>query len=182
MVMRSHRSPIRSALRLLVAWGLVGLPSAGCLVDVSLSDSRLVCSDGECPDGFSCVDGRCVRDGEGVAPDAAQAEPDAAPPPPDAPPPADGAPEPDAPLLLTCEEQYGGAPGFALCVEEPDSCEFFLEFDPGTPCAEHCPDIGAGECLTAFNADPADPCARQEETGCDGVNVSQICVCSRLVF
>ncbi|HTE55360.1 MAG TPA: hypothetical protein VK698_31115 [Kofleriaceae bacterium] len=178
--------PLVRTLRLVAL--AAGLVLAGCFVDVSLSDSRLVCSDGDCPRGFECVEERCVPDGQGGA-DAGDPAADASDGPivADGAPPADGAalPDaapPDAAPLLSCDEQYGGAPAYDLCSEQADSCEFFLLVDPATPCSAHCAAIGGGACITAFNADNTDPtlaCDRQKETGCDGANVSQICVCSR---
>ena len=155
------------------------LALAGCVVDVSLGDSSLLCSNGRCPSGYACVEDRCVPVGE-VAADAGElADASAA----DAAPVADAGASPDgAPpdaAPLTCDEQYGGAGGYELCDEQPGSCELFLLVDPSAPCSQHCADIGGGACLTAFNADPADPCARQEETGCDAPNSSEICVCTR---
>jgi hypothetical protein len=160
------------------------LALAGCIVDVSLGDARLLCTEGRCPSGYACVEDRCVPDDQAAADagdgaDPADASPaDAAPTDggPDGASP-DGAPPDAAPL--TCDEQYGGAGGYQLCDEQPDSCELFLLIDPSAPCSQHCADVGGGACLTAFNADPADTCARQEETGCDAPNSSEICVCAR---
>lgn len=167
------------ALRLVALLSALA-PGVGCVVDVDLGGSRPLCSEGRCPSGYVCVQDRCAPEGaaadagDGADPaDASAADsstaPDGAPP--------DGAPPDAAPL--TCDEQYGGAGGYQLCDEEPASCEFFLLVDPSAPCSQHCADVGGGACLTAFNADPADPCARQEETGCDAANSSEICVCAR---
>jgi len=165
-------------LALAAALAATATIAIGCFVDVDLSEARLTCSDGRCPSGFECVDGRCLPAGQGQVVDAGAEEVDAAPePPPDAPPP--DAPPPDA-KLLTCDEQYGSGPGYQLCNEEPDSCEFAAVTGVGTTCTAHCRDIGGGECITGFDAEPTmDPCGRQEETGCDMMLTGQICVCSR---
>jgi hypothetical protein len=170
--MTPGHSPVRALAALAIAL-------AGCLVDSGLGDSRLVCSDGRCPGGFTCEGGLCRPEGEGAASDASAPVIDAAGPP-DASPP-DGAPLPDA-ALPSCEQQYGAAPSFLLCVEQADSCEFFLATETPQPCAQHCAEIGGGDCIVSFNADNADKmnrCVRQDTTGCDDVNMTQICVCSR---
>jgi hypothetical protein len=174
---RGTSLPLALRLAALAAFALV----VGCIVDVDLGGSRLLCTEGRCPSGYACVQDRCVPDGAAAADAGDGADPadasaaDAAATPDGAPP--DGA-VPDA-APLSCDEQYGGAGGYELCDEQPDSCEFFVLIDPSAPCSQHCADVGGGACLTAFNADPADPCARQEETGCDAANSSEICVCAR---
>ncbi|HWM85962.1 MAG TPA: hypothetical protein VNO33_08995, partial [Kofleriaceae bacterium] len=63
---------------LVMALQLGGLVLAGCFVDVDLGGSRLSCSDGRCPDGFECIDARCVADGQGGANDGGPDQADAA--------------------------------------------------------------------------------------------------------
>ena len=179
---RSRRGSAPAGLASLVmALQLAGLVLAGCFVDVDLGGSRLQCSDGRCPDGFECIDALCVADGQGGANDAGADEADAAPQP-DAAPEPDGAPDgapPDAPLPSACDEQYGRAPGYVLCEEDQDSCQFFLETKVAASCNEHCLNIGGGTCLEAFNADPGAECDLQKPTGCEStINQSQVCVCS----
>jgi hypothetical protein len=180
--MEQGSSPVRQSRQLgwplVVALALVSV--AGCIVDVNLGDARLVCSDGRCPGGFECIEARCIPEGQGEVNDASAEESDAAPI--DAAPPAD-APPADGPVLLTCDEQYGGAPAYELCIEEPGSCEFFLNADPApaASCDDHCLDVGGGDCIDAFDADPAAPCVRAEQTGCqEALDLSKICICSRL--
>jgi hypothetical protein len=170
---KGHSPPF--ARRALAALA-IALSLAGCIVDVDLDGSRLVCTDGRCPSGFDCVGDRCVPTGQG--------ESDASPPidagPPDAGP-ADGAP-PDAAIQASCDDQYGSAPDYVLCAEEPDRCQFFLFTEVAATCDEHCLAIGGGDCLTAHNADSAgkaDPCELQKETSCEAPNSSQVCVCAR---
>jgi hypothetical protein len=155
------------AVELVAMAALVGL--GGCFVDVDLGGSRLSCSDGRCPDGFDCVDDRCVPegsggqpggdgddgdgagdDGDGIDADAApEPEPDAGEPPPDAAPP--DAPPPDAPEEPSaCDEQYGDSPGYQLCAETRESCEFFVNAEVMASCDQHCADSG-GVCLGARN-------------------------------
>jgi hypothetical protein len=126
------------------------------------------------PEGQQTVNDASAQEIDAAPIDAAAAPIDAAPAPIDAAP-------PDAQVLLSCDDQYGLAPGFQLCAQAADSCEFFLFSDTATPCREHCLNVGVGDCITAFDADPGpNACTRQEETGCmELTDASQICVCSR---
>jgi hypothetical protein len=166
--------------------------TAGCVVDVSLEGTRLVCSDGQCPDGFECIDSRCVPLGELLGPDAggrqdASALPDARIEPPDAAPPLDGAapdgappdsaPPPDAPPL-SCSDRYGGVPGFFLCGEQASTCEFFAFSEGSVTCAARC-EPGGGACLAGFAAEPTNACQRIVDIGCNTASPSSICICTR---
>jgi len=164
---------------------LAGL--AGCFVDVDLGGARLSCADGRCPSGFECVAERCVAEGDGGVGDGddagpqvdAGSEPDAAQPAPDAAP--DAAP-PDAPPPSACDLQYGRAPGYQLCEETPETCQFFIDSEVAASCTDHCLAIGGGACVTGHNADPGDPevqCTLIKEYGCEvATNNSQVCTCS----
>jgi hypothetical protein len=163
---------------------LAGL--AGCFVDVDLGGARLSCNDGQCPSGFECVDMRCVEgegggddgDGADAAPqaDADPVDPDAAVTDDAAPP--DAAP-PDAPLPSACDEQYGKTPGYQLCEETPDSCEFFVNTEIPAACSAHCAAFG-GTCLAGRNDVPEDVCSEGgEDLGCDAAkNNTLVCTCS----
>src|SRR5438045_366329 len=49
------------------AYALVALVNGGCLVSTDFGESSFLCTEQPiCPDGYSCVDGRCVQ---GTAPD-----------------------------------------------------------------------------------------------------------------
>ena len=182
---------------LFAALALAGLPA--CFVDVDLGGSRLSCNDGQCPSGFECVDARCVPEGQGVDQDAgggveedAAPEPDedAAPPedaapdddaapPEDAGPPDDAAPPEDAGEPSVCDQQYGDAPGYQLCAEERNTCQFFVATDVPTSCADICLDVGGGTCVTSNDADFGAECVLLEETPCEETRGSQVCTCSR---
>jgi hypothetical protein len=54
----------------------------GCFLDIDFKDTAFLCeTDPTCPDGYSCVDGRCVEGGGGGEPDGGGSvdDPDAAP-------------------------------------------------------------------------------------------------------
>lgn len=161
-----------TSLTLLVSVAATVLVS--CIVDVDWSGARLACTDGRCPDGFECVEERCVP--EGGEPPVADAAVD--PPDPDAEPEpvADAAP-PDAAATNACDEQYGGAVGYQLCEATDGSCQFFVNNRLQVTCEQICRELG-GTCLTAHDGDPVDPCALQAEDGCLTPHGSQICTCS----
>ncbi len=163
---------------------LAGL--AGCFVDVDLGGARLSCNDGQCPSGFECVDQRCVEEGGGDGGDEGDAAPptDAAPPDPDAADPGDDAAPPDAappdaPAPSACDEQYGKTPGYQLCEETPENCEFFVNTEIMAACDAHCAAFG-GTCLAARNDVPDDVCAEGgTDVGCESAaNNSVVCTCS----
>ncbi|HKE18876.1 MAG TPA: hypothetical protein VKB80_28570 [Kofleriaceae bacterium] len=177
------------ALELVALAGLAGCLVAGCFVDVDLGGSRLSCGDGQCPDGFECVEQRCMPAGQGgqdsggsggVQDDAAPAEPDAASPVEDAAPPPD-APPPDAPPPSACDQQYGRSPGYQLCEENDATCTFFVDSGQAASCGQHCADFG-GQCIDAVNntEPPGDVCVPSgDPLGCDAaMNNSLICICS----
>ena len=181
---------------LFAALALAGLPA--CFVDVDLGGARLSCNDGECPSGFECVDARCVAEGQGGAdedagggveedaapePDAGPPDDDAAPddaaPPEDAGQPDDAAPPKDAGKPSVCDEQYGDAPGYELCAEERNTCQFFVSSEVPTSCADVCLNVGGGQCQFSNDADVGAECVLQEQTGCEEARGSQVCTCSR---
>jgi hypothetical protein len=140
---------------------------AGCLLDIDFEGTKFSCEDGQCPAGFSCLESMCVAQSAGgdggPGNDAGGA--DAAPP--------DGGP------LLTCDEQFGEALEYTLCVEEEETCEFFLRTEVGTACVDICPVYGA-ECVNSFDADGAGAeCTRMTEDACMVVHMTQICICTR---
>ena len=155
-----------TGLACMVGVGLVTVATGGCLVDVSFEETRFGCSDGRCPDGFTCQDAVCVP---AEPPD--QGGGDAGP--------ADAAAPPDAATLLACDEQFGAAPGYQLCAEEPTTCEFFNQLDVSTPCTDICATYGAS-CAASYDAEPAAACTREVDgSGCDVLHQTQICVCTR---
>lgn len=140
---------------------------AGCLLDIDFDGTRFSCEDGQCPDGFSCVESMCVAESTGG----------------DGGPGGDGggadAGAPDGGPLLTCDEQFGEALEYMLCAEEADTCEFFLRTEVGTACIDICPIYGS-ECVNSFDADGAGAeCTRMTEDACTVVHQTQICICSR---
>jgi hypothetical protein len=187
--LRHRRAP--ALVGLVVALELAALAGqAGCFVDVDLGGTRLACGDGQCPDGFDCVEQRCVPAGQGSedsggggggaqADAAPRPEPDAAGPLPDAAPPPD-APEPDAPPPSACDQQYGRSPGYQLCEETEATCAFFVETQTPASCGQHCADFG-GFCIDGVNDVPGgDVCAPGgDPVGCDAaMNNTLICICS----
>lgn len=48
----------------------LGVLAGACSIDASYDGTQYTCPDQRCPDGFSCVNGRCVVPGDGGAPDA----------------------------------------------------------------------------------------------------------------
>ena len=149
--------------------GLAGAAAilGGCLLDIDFDGTSFSCEDGECPDGFACIESMCVAQsagedggagGDGGSSDAA---------------PADGGP------LATCDEQFGAAAGYVLCVEAADTCEFFVRTEVATACTDICPEFGS-ECVNSFDADGAGAeCTHVTEDNCTLTHMTQICVCSR---
>ena len=137
---------------------------AGCLLDIDFDGTKFSCEDGNCPDGFSCVEATCVaQSGDGGVGDGGGG--DAAP--------------PDSSVIPTCDEQFGLALEYTLCAEEQGTCEFFLRSEVAAACVDICPIYGA-ECVNSFDADGAGmECVRQTEDACAVVHQTQICICSR---
>jgi hypothetical protein len=152
----------------LVVLHLALLALAGCKVDVDFDNTRFMCADGVCPDGYECVDAVCVvsegGDGDGGAGATDGGDADAMAP------------------LQACLDQFGGAPGYQLCAENVDSCEFFHATGDGTQitCDEVCPVYGA-TCVESYDATAGETqCTRDTaEEGCVVAHSSQICVCTR---
>lgn len=147
---------------LAAAAGLLG----GCLLDIDFDGTKFSCDDGKCPDGFSCVEAMCVAQssggdggpgGDGGSADAGR----------------DGGP------LLSCDEQFGAALQYTLCVEEPTTCEFFVATEVGATCTDICLTYDA-ECVNSFDATGGGTeCTHEIEDGCVVTHQSQICICGR---
>lgn len=138
----------------------------GCLLDIDFDNTRFSCSDGVCPDGFSCVEGTCVassagQDGGGDA--AGQ---------------SDSGPPDGGIATMTCDEQFGAALSYVLCSEQPTTCEFFVHTDVATACADICPLYGA-ECVNSFDATEGTECTHEAEGACTATHTGQICICNR---
>jgi hypothetical protein len=156
---------MRSHLLLVIALVVQG----GCLVDVDFDGTSFACTSGECPDGYACVAERCVlpTDAGGGASDASESSADA------------GSDQADAAVqLATCDEQFSAAPGYVLCVEAADTCEFFHLVDVAVPCDQVCATYGS-TCVTTYNSTPGTECTREEEGPCTTARGSQLCVCAR---
>lgn len=142
--------------------------AAGCLLDIDFDGTRFSCEDGACPAGYSCVQSMCVVESAGGDAGAGA----------DAAGQADAAP-PDASGLATCDEQFGAAPSYTLCLEEAGSCEFFVTQEVATACTDICAQFAA-ECLNSFDATGGGTeCTREVEGACTAAHVSQICICAR---
>lgn len=77
---------------------------------------------------------------------------------------------PPTPSGETCDQAYGAANQFALCSEDPTSCEFFVQ-SQGDTCDEVC----GGRCITGY--DNQGTCGRTDEVGCNAAYTNQICIC-----
>lgn len=89
--------------------------------------------------------------------------------------PADAA---DAQMPLTpCDVTYGAAPGYVLCQEQPDTCEFNATTNGGN-CNEMCGNYG-GVCIGAYDNERGTPCVRLMAEDCMTNRATEICICSR---
>lgn len=157
---------MRAVLLQLALLGLVG-----CKVEVDFDNTRFQCTNGECPEGYECVDAVCVLT-EGPAGDGGADGVDA------------GGAGPDAAIArVACNDQFGAAPGYELCMENADSCEFFHATGDGTQvtCQDVCPMFGGATCVESYDATVGEmQCTR--DTGAEACVVahsSQLCVCTR---
>jgi hypothetical protein len=77
----------------------------------------------------------------------------------------------------TCNELYGMAPDYELCLETPDECHFATVTGGGN-CSTLCGTYG-GTCIDAF--DNSDGCTviRPDTDTCRTNRQTEICVCSR---
>ena len=79
---------------------------------------------------------------------------------------------------MSCDEQYGGATDYQLCVEADDSCSFNTTTAAMMNCTQVCEGLG-GTCLGA-QLNEADLCTANGDTTCDDAgNMDLICTCSR---
>ncbi len=94
--------------------------------------------------------------------------------------PPDASP-PDALVLPACDDTYGQALEYLLCIEDDTTCEFNARTGGGT-CDEMCAQFG-GVCLGAYDnvSDPGAECDRIVASGddCFTPRNTEICVCSR---
>lgn len=77
----------------------------------------------------------------------------------------------------SCDELYGAAPGYVLCMETDDACHFNANTSGGN-CTEMCTMLG-GVCLDAF--DNSDSCTilRPDMDTCETDRSTEICVCAK---
>jgi hypothetical protein len=152
-------------------WLLAGITAGfGCVASPDYSATKFACSEGVCPEGYDCVEGVCLGEGDEPDFDGAVATFDAAIP---------DASVPDALPAATCDEMFSGAPGYELCSEDEASCSFNVAL-AGTACTSACELLGT-TCLDAFdnNAIACEPVPKTGDT-CDTVRASNICVCARI--
>ncbi len=139
-----------------------------CAIEVDPSNTRFTCAEEPvCPDGFSCVAGVCEpNDAADAAPpvDARPGEPDA---------------EPDALVRPSCDETYGEAPGYILCLEGETTCSFNVSLEGGN-CGDLCPMFG-GTCEGALDNENAEglECISVGVDTCTTNRNTEICICSR---
>ena len=88
--------------------------------------------------------------------------------------PPDTAPPPDT-TPPTCDAKYGQAAQYALCVETPTSCEFFVK-SGGDTCTTICGSFN-GTCLGGY--DNLGTCTHVGSSGCGKSLSGQICICSK---
>jgi hypothetical protein len=144
---------------------LLLLAATGCVLSLDSNDTQSGCTDDLCPAGYTCEAGQCVR----AAADAG-ATPDAA---------APGEislPDAAQVAVQSCDEQFGAAPSYNLCGEEPTRCEFFSQTD-GTTCADLCA-LYDSECVDAYDSSAGTPCTVESQDGCLAGHNSQTCICT----
>jgi hypothetical protein len=93
--------------------------------------------------------------------------------PPDSGPPDSGPPDAGPP---PCDDTYGMAPSYELCMELSDRCEFATATAGGT-CNDICTRFG-GTCLGALD-NLSVPCMPTGTDDCSTPRNSEICICSR---
>jgi hypothetical protein len=87
----------------------------------------------------------------------------------------DAAPAADEPIA--CDDIFGNAPGYHLCGEAADRCEFYTSAgDDG--CAAICDSFGAA-CIDAYDADEPELCVEMNQDDCQGERGDIVCVCAR---
>ena len=153
---------------LVVQLALLGL--VACRVDVDFDNTRFMCADGECPSGYECVAEVCVL-AEGDVIDGGGDDSDG------------GGGAVDGPVALAaCHDQFGAVPGYELCAENADTCEFFHATGDGTQvtCADVCP-MYDSTCVQSYDSSVGETqCTRDTaEEGCTVAHSSQLCVCAR---
>jgi hypothetical protein len=83
------------------------------------------------------------------------------------------------PPLSPCARQYMDVPRYMPCDERPGECEFSAQLDMVRSCASTCEERG-GSCLGAWrNEDDTPFCQRCDPAECTGMQVDNICICSR---
>lgn len=77
----------------------------------------------------------------------------------------------------SCDDLYGMAPDYELCMETPDQCHFAAT-TAGDDCNAMCSLFG-GACIDAFDNSTGCAIIRPDMDTCDTNRGSEICVCSR---
>jgi hypothetical protein len=78
----------------------------------------------------------------------------------------------------SCNELYGAAPGYILCMETGDECHFSAQTNGGD-CNEMCAMFG-GVCLAAFDDGPGScVVVRPNMDTCDTDRATEICACTK---
>lgn len=77
----------------------------------------------------------------------------------------------------SCQELYGAAPGYELCMETPEECHF-AALTNGGDCNAMCGLFG-GTCIDAFDNSTGCNIIRPDMDTCETDRGSEICVCSR---
>ena len=165
---RAHAGIIARVRRPLLWLTVLALAvSPGCFLDRSAVPSQVELDAGSAPDAGPPDAG--PRDA-GPNRDAG---------PPDAGPDLDAGTDAGPPPRPTCIEQYGGAEGHVPCAERPDQCEFATTLALIRSCESTCRDHG-GECIEAWRNEVDTPtCQRRDPAKCTGMQVDNICICTR---
>jgi hypothetical protein len=85
-------------------------------------------------------------------------------------------PKTDLPKNSSCNDRYGAAPDYKLCLETATSCKFFATTNGTctTLCGAH-----QGTCLDASDGNPPWVCVNGGYSNCNDTHVDQICTCTR---
>ena len=78
-----------------------------------------------------------------------------------------------------CDQAFGSAPDYFLCLAEENACHFFVRLLDGDDftCNTACAEFGVA-CLDGFSdTDEGIPCEIDEQVGCNSDHEDQICVC-----
>ena len=142
---------------------LVAVVLAACSFDPTYEDTRYDC-DRRCPSGYECIEGHCEVPAVDAGLDAALVL--------------------DAAIDalfdagdLSCDDQFGGANEYELCIETLTTCTFNLQAND-TSCDAVCAMFDSS-CVEAADADNGFPCVDSGATACSAPHSYVMCTCAR---